>query len=148
MPDPADFYFTYWGWFTAALVLAVIEIIAPGIFMIWLAAAALVTGLATFVFAIGWELQLVIFGVFAVAAILVGRNYLLRNPLETTDNTLNRRGERLIGTTATVAVAIIDGRGKVQIGDSPWLATGPDTEIGKRVKIIGIDGATLLVEPV
>ena len=43
MPDFQNFEMTYWVWFAAAAVLAIMEIIAPGIFMIWLAMAAAAT---------------------------------------------------------------------------------------------------------
>ena len=33
-------------------------------------------------------------------------------------------------------------------GDSEWIARGPDTPAGQRVRISGNDGAILLVEPI
>ena len=36
--------YAHWWWLVAAVVLAIAEIIAPGIFLIWLAAAAGLTG--------------------------------------------------------------------------------------------------------
>ena len=40
-----DLHLLYWHWFAVAAVLGTIEILAPGIFFLWLAVAALVTGL-------------------------------------------------------------------------------------------------------
>jgi len=68
--------------------------------------------------------------------------------VETSDSGLNRRGERLVGQRVKVVESIVDGRGHVQVGDSPWLATGPDAAEGSMVLVIGVDGATLMVEPV
>ncbi len=147
MPDFQNFEMTYWVWFAVAAVLAIMEIIAPGIFMIWLALAALATGLVTLALGFGWELQLVTFAALSVVAVFAGRNFLKRNPVETTDTGLNRRGERLVGQQVKVVEAIVDGRGRVQVGDSPWLATGPNTAEGSLVRITGVDGATLKVEP-
>jgi hypothetical protein len=147
MPDFQNFEMTYWVWFAAAAVLAIMEIIAPGIFMIWLAMAAAATGVATLAFGFGWELQLAVFAILAVVAVFAGRNFLKRNPVETSDTGLNRRGERLVGQRVKVVEPIVDGRGRVQVGDSPWLATGPDAAAGSMVRITGVDGATLHVEP-
>jgi inner membrane protein len=147
MPDFQNFEMTYWVWFAAAAVLAIMEIIAPGIFMIWLAMAAAVTGVVTLALGFGWELQLAVFAILSVVAVFLGRNFLKRNPVETSDTGLNRRGERLVGPRVKVVESITDGRGRVQVGDSPWLATGPDAPTGSMVRIVGVDGATLKVEP-
>src|SRR3546814_3575549 len=80
MPDFQNFEMTYWVWFAAAAVLAIMEIIAPGIFMIWLAMAAAATGAVTLALGFGWELQLAVFAVLAVVAVFAGRNFLKRNP--------------------------------------------------------------------
>ena len=146
MPDFQNFEMTYWVWFAAAAVLAIMEIIAPGIFMIWLAMAAAATGVVTLALGFGWELQLAVFAVLAVVAVFAGRNFLKRNPVETSDSGLNRRGERLVGQVVKVVEPISDGRGRVQIGDSPWLVNGPDTPLGAMVRITGVSGATLTVE--
>lgn len=146
MPDFQNFEMTYWVWFAAAAVLAIMEIIAPGIFMIWLAMAAAATGAVTLALGFGWELQLAVFAVLAVVAVFAGRNFLKRNPVETSDSGLNRRGERLVGQVVKVVEPISDGRGRVQIGDSPWLANGPDTPLGAMVRVTGVSGSTLTVE--
>lgn len=138
--------FTPWAWFVAALVLAGLEIVAPGVFMIWLAAAAAVTGVIALT-GIGWELQLVVFAVLAVASVIAGRNWLRRHPSASSDPSLNRRDRRLVGQVVTVVEAIRDGEGRVRVGDSPWLASGPDTDAGARVRIVAVEGATVLVEP-
>ena len=46
-----------------------------------------------------------------------------------------------------VVQAIEHGSGRVHVGDSEWIARGPDVAVGGRVRISGSDGATLLVEP-
>jgi membrane protein implicated in regulation of membrane protease activity len=147
MPDLTQIGMTYWAWFIAATVLAIAEILAPGIFMIWLALAAAATGVLTLLFGLAWELQLASFAVFAVAAVVIGRNYLRRHPVVSQDSGLNRRGDRLVGQQVRVIDAITDGKGRVAVGDSAWSATGPDTPAGALVRVSGVDGATLTVEP-
>jgi membrane protein implicated in regulation of membrane protease activity len=60
---------------------------------------------------------------------------------------MNRRGARMVGEAATVVQAIEGGSGRVKLGDSEWIAHGPDIAAGERVRIKGSDGAILLVEP-
>ena len=44
--------------------------------------------------------------------------------------------------------AIVGGRGKIRVGDSVWLVSGPDLPVGAQVRVIGQDGVLLLVKPV
>lgn len=140
-----ELLFTPWAWFVLALALAGLEIAAPGAFMIWLAAAALATGVLALL-GIGWQLQLVAFASLAIASVVIGRNYLRRNPTRSADELLNRRGTRMLGEVVIVIEAIHDGEGRVQVDDSPWLACGPDMPVGARARIIGVEGSKLHVE--
>ena len=138
----------HWIWLAIGLILAAAEMAVPGVFLIWLAGAALITGALAWLLPIGLALQIVIFAALAIAAVFAGRNYLRRNPVEEADPKMNRRGARLVGETAIVTQAIEGGSGRVHHGDSEWLARGPDVAPGSRVRITGSDGAVLLVEPV
>lgn len=141
-------WFTHWLWFAAALVLAGLEIVVPGAFLIWLAGASAVTAVLTLAFGIGWEVQLVAFAILAVASILTGREWLRRHPTPSSDPDLNRRGDRMIGTIVTVVEPFAHGEGRVQIGDSPWSAAGPDLAAGDRARIVAVAGTRVTVEPV
>lgn len=138
----------HWAWLALGLILATAEMAVPGFFLIWLAGAALITGVAVWLLPINFALQIVIFAVLAIVAVFLGRNYLRANPVEAADPMMNRRGARLVGETATVTQAIENGSGRVHHGDSEWLARGPDSAPGTRVRITGSDGVVLLVEPV
>lgn len=136
----------HWYWLAAGLLLAAAEMAAPGFFMIWLAVAALITGVVTWLLPIGLPVQIVIFAVLAFAAVFTGRHYLRVNPIEPADPKMNDRGARLIGETVVVTHAIQGGMGRVQQGDGEWLAKGPDAEPGTRMRVAGHDGTVLLVE--
>ena len=138
----------HWAWLAIGLVLGAAEMAVPGVFLIWLAGAAIITGLLTWVLPIGLPVQIVIFAVLAIVAVFAGRNYLRRNPVAGADPNMNRRGARLVGETVVVTQAIEGGTGRVHHGDSEWLARGPDAVPGTRMRIAGSDGAVLIVEPV
>ena len=61
---------------------------------------------------------------------------------------LNRRAEQFVGRRYVLDTAIVNGRGKVKVGDSPWLAEGPDLPVGAEVEVVAVDGATLKVAAV
>ena len=135
-----------WFWLVAGVVLAIAEILVPGFFMIWLAAAAIATGLIAMFIPIAMPFQVLLFAALAVAAVYAGRRWFVRNPIESTDPKLNDRGARLVGETVTVVEASSNGRGRVKVGDGVWIAKGPDAAVGANVRVTGSDGSTLLVE--
>ena len=137
----------HWWWFAIGFFLGAAEMLVPGVFLIWLAGAALITGVLGFLLPIGFPLQVVIFATLSIVAVFTGRNYLRRNPVTDADPKMNRRGARLAGETAVVVQALDGGTGRVRLGDSEWLAKGCDAEVGAKVRITGSDGTVLLVEP-
>ena len=136
-----------WAWLALGLVLAVAEMAIPGVFLIWLAGAALITGLVTWLLPIGVPFQVVLFAVLAIVAVFSGKRFLAAHPVEAADPEMNDRGARLVGQTAVVVQTIEFGNGRVKLGDSEWLAQGPDLPTGSHVRVRGSEGTTLLVEP-
>ena len=145
-----NFEFNHWFWFVLTLVLLGLEMMIPGVIFMWLAiASAIVGGLVYFDAAITWEVQFVIFSVLGIISVYAGRSYLKNNPIISEDENLNIRGARYIGKSYKLERALINGEGKIRIGDSLWLVRGDfDGEVGMTVRVTGSDGTVLLVEPV
>ena len=143
-PDGTQF----WHWWILAALFAGIEILAPGVFFIWLAAAAALTGFsALFIPGMGWEIEALIFAVLAVASVVFWRAYVKKNGGKADPaSTLNRRGEQMIGRTAVLSEPIQNGRGKARIDDTVWRVEGSDLPAGTPIKVTGVDGAILKVE--
>ena len=137
----------HWFWLTVGVLMAAVEIVAPGFFMMWLGAAAVLTGVTTWVVPIGVPAQVGLFAILSVIAVYAARKWLIDNPIESEDPKLNDRGARLVGDIVTVVEAIEDGHGRVKVGDSVWSAKGRDVATGTKVRVTGADGAVLLVEP-
>jgi inner membrane protein len=135
-------------WLIAALVLAGLEIAVPGVFLIWIAAAAAVTGLIALVAPVGIAAQLLLFAVLCALSVFFGRRWYLRNPVEPSDTALNDRLARLIGETVEVVEPIRNGTGRVKVGDGVWTARGPDLPAGSVVRITGASGTDLVVDRV
>ena len=137
----------HWVWLTLGLVLAALEMLVPGVYLIWLAVAALATGLLTFMLDLSVPMQVIDFVFLALIAAFSARRFMRDRPIESSDPLLNRRMDRMVGQTGVVSIAIEHGSGRVHVGDSDWIASGPDVAAGERVRIIGSDGGTLRVEP-
>jgi hypothetical protein len=137
----------HWMWMLGAIILGIAELIVPGVFLIWLAAAAAATGLLTLAFGIGLPFQFATFALLAIAAVWSGRRWYVNNPMPSADPFLNDRAARLAGRTVVVTQAIENGEGRVRVGDSVWSCRGTDCAEGSRVRIVGADGSCLKVEP-
>jgi membrane protein implicated in regulation of membrane protease activity len=136
----------HWTWLLGAALLGIAEIIVPGVFLIWIAAAAAITGFVTLIFGIPVAFQFALFALLSIAAVYGGRRWYVRNPMASSDPLLNDRPARLVGRTVVVVTAIEGGEGRVKVGDSVWSCRGPDAEAGSRVRITGAEGNCLIVE--
>ena len=139
-----------WHWMILGIGLAILEILAPGVIFIWLGIAAIVTGVIVYVVeGIGWEYQLLIFAALSVASVAAGRLWWVRKGTEVTDHpTLNRRGEQYVGRQYTLDESIVDGAGKMRVGDAFWKVSGADMPAGSRVRVVAADSTVLRVERV
>lgn len=137
-----------WHWWSLGGALVLLEVVAPGFVLIWLGLAALSTGtLLWLVPGLDWPWQLTVFSLATVALVLGWLGWRRRHPPRSDEPTLNRRGESCVGAIVTLAEPIRDGRGKVRVGDTVWLAHGPDLPAGRRVKVVAARGTQLEVEP-
>jgi membrane protein implicated in regulation of membrane protease activity len=139
---------TYWIWLVIGLALALLEMLVPGVYLIWLAMAALAIAVLAFVSAPPLALQVIAWVSLSLIFAFSARRWLRDRPIVSSDPLLNNRAGRLVGETALVTQPIASGTGRVKIGDSEWTARGEDAEAGARVRIIGARGTELLVEPV
>ncbi len=136
----------HWGWMALGAALAIAELIAPGYFLIWLAAAAFVTGLVAAAMPIGLNAEILLFVVLCALALAAARRWFALHPGVSADPMLNDRGGQLVGQSAVVTHVIEGGTGRVRHGDTEWLVRGPDAAPGTRMRITGSEGTVLIVE--
>jgi len=139
----------FWHWWVLALLLIGVEIFAPGFIFVWLAAAAAVVGLIVLVLPdLSWQLQLLAFGILSVASAIGWWQFGRRNPSPSDRPQLNRRAEAYIGRVFVLEEAVENGYGVVTVDDSRWRASAEsDIATGARVRVVGVDGTILKVEP-
>lgn len=143
------FKILFWYWWALAALLLVCEMTLPGVIFLFLAIGAAVAGLALLIVPdLGIEMQLVIFAVLAAGSALMLRPLLrsLQRP-RTEDANLNARGQSMVGRTIVLDTPLLGGRGRVMLGDGSWSITGPDMVAGAKVRVVGVNGAELKVEP-
>jgi membrane protein implicated in regulation of membrane protease activity len=139
----------FWHWWILAGLLLILELTTPVYFFLWLGMAAGATGLLLLAFpSIPIEIQLVLFAVLSIVAIVVWRRYRESNPVVSDQPNLNRRGEQYSGRIFTLAQPIQNGVGKVTVDDSTWRVKGPDLPAGTRVRVDGVDGVVFEVSEV
>ena len=142
----AGMFFTLgtWNWLIFGVVLMALELLAPGVFLFWLGLAALLVGLVSFAIDPSWQMQILMFAIFAAAAVPLWRRVALSNKAAS-NPFLNKRADALVGRVFTLEKPIIDGAGTVRIDDTVWRVAGPDAPAGSRVRIVQADGASLTV---
>jgi len=136
----------YWSWFIIAAVLFILEAFIPGLFLVWLGAAAAVAGVAALAFGLAFPWQLLVFAVASVVAVVATRRFYSQTGAANDGSTLNVRAQQYVGRTFVLAESIQNGRRRMKVGDTLWTVEGPDMASGSNVKVTGSKGNVLLVE--
>lgn len=137
----------FWHWWALGVVLLIVELLAPGMFFIWMAESAFVVGAVLWIFpALGWEYQSILFSVLSIVSIAGFRRYLKGHPIATDRPLLNRRAAQYVGRVFTLEEPIVNGRGKIRVDDSIWRVQGEDSESGAKVRVTEAEGVILKVE--
>ncbi len=143
------FEWSYVHWITLGVVLLTIEMSLGIGFFLWLSIGALIVGLTCFLFSsLSYFNQCMLFSVWSIVSGILWWKY-QRGSLAKTDNPdLNNRVKRLVGETGVIDVAIVNGVGKVRIGDTLWRVTGEDLFIGTKVQVISEKNKLLVVKKI
>lgn len=143
------FKIVFWYWWALAAVLLVFEMMLPGVVFMFLAIGAAAAGFVLLIASdLSLELQLVIFAVVSVVSAVGLRRTLRRlQHIDGPPSTLNARGDALVGQIFVLDAPILNGRGRIILGDGSWTVTGADMVKGSRVRVISVQGTELKVEP-
>jgi membrane protein implicated in regulation of membrane protease activity len=134
-------------WFIAGLVLLILELVIPGLFIIFFGIGALVTGICSIMFDLSWEIETIIFVSTSILSLI-----LLRKPLKNMIAKSDRSAEveDIIGEEAEVIEAITPKTaGKIYFHGTQWKAESSlEISVGTRVRIIQKRSIVLIVEPI
>lgn len=128
-------------WLGFGIALLSIELMFPGIFMLWFGLGALITAALAYFFGINGTIAI---GIFLAAGIALSYCFYKKQNKES-KLLVNDPKSKMIGTVVILEEAIVNGRGRTKIGDSHWSVTGPDMPAGTKVKVTDVNGNTLVV---
>lgn len=138
------------NWIIAGLALSLLELIVPGVYLIWFGFAAFVVGIAVYFLPIELTTQLIVFaiasGIFAVIGVAVYRYVFSKTQVPAEYKNLNNTVEQYVGQLVTVAEDAEDNRTKVKIGDTYWLASCKKAfKQGDTAKVVGVKDSLILI---
>ncbi len=142
-----SFSLVFWHWWTLGVLLLIVELLAPGMFFIWMGESAFVVGaILWLVPTLDTEYQVMLFSALSLLSILVFRRFLKWRPIISDHPLLNQRTAQYVGRVFTLEEPIVNGRGKIRVDDSSWRVEGEDCAAGARVRVIDAEGVILKVE--
>ena len=143
----------YWHWLVFGAALVGLEALLPGVFLLWLGVAGLVTGLLLLMPvlivlpAAPWQGQVLLFALLSVVSIVVGRRLAARDADNNDHPHLNQPAKRIVGREYTLQMPIADGSGTLAIQGNTWIITGPDLPAGTRIRVVAVVEGALQVTP-
>lgn len=135
-----------WTWWVIGILLAAVEVVAPGAFFLWFAMAAILVGTIALVVDLGWQAELLLFIVFAAVAAFLGRRFYGTVENRSAAGPLNDRLRGQIGRPAILETPLSNGTGHIRLDDTLWRVEGPDLPAGTPVTIVAVDKGRLRVE--
>ena len=131
-------------WFIAFIILLFIELATVNLVTIWFAIGA-VAGLITTTFTDSFLIQLIVFIVVSLLALLLTKPLIKKFKGY---DVVPTNSDRVIGKVGEVTKEIrTDKYGEVKVYGNIWTASSKEKiEVGEKVKVLAIDGVKLIVE--
>jgi inner membrane protein len=137
-----------WGWIIAGVILAGLEVLVPGVFLLWIGLGALAVGLILSLvpdLPLAW--QGLIFAASMLSSLALGFWIQRRSGRSPDAVLLNRELDSMIGQRYTAISPFVAGRGRIKVQDSSYAAHGDDGIMpGDLVEVVAIsDGRPQVV---
>lgn len=140
-----------WIWMIIGVMIMGLEIIIPGVYLMWIGIGAVVTGLILTLapdLTLAW--QILIFAVAMTAAL--GLGFFVQQQSQATVKgvgLLNRELEAMIGTRHVAVCDFRLGRGRIRVGDTTYGAVGEDGIVqGTTVEVRRVENGDIIVAKV
>ena len=138
------------NWVVIGLVLSLLELLVPGVYLIWFGFAAFAMSILLCFMPLILTTQLIWFATFSAIFALIGLfvyGYIFKKTkVPTAYKNLNDSAAQYVGLTVTLTEDVVDNQTKVKIGDTFWLATTKKTlKKGDIAKITGVKDNLILV---
>jgi len=138
----------HWFWLTLGGLLLAAEMLGTSGYLLWSGLAAVAVALIEWLFPISWTSQGIVFAVMTLLSAFFWHHWMRYRESSQVANTLNQRGNQLMGMQLTLDNALKNGLGHVRIGDSSWrVQADSDLPAGTPVIVTGVVGITLMIQP-
>lgn len=137
-------------WFLIGVGLLLLELIIPGLILVFFGIGAWITALVLLGFDLSLNSQLLVFSLTSVGSLLLLRQSIRNRYMDVSIKGDNDMDNGFIGSQAVSLTDIEPGKdGKVEFNGSQWEACA-NTPIKPRmaVRIIGMKSIKLIVEPI
>lgn len=138
-----------YAWLTLGLVLMMVEIAITSNWLLWPGIAAIITAVFVYFFPdMPWTSAVLVFVVFSLILLFVGRRYVRFAASQPTDVPhLNARAARMVGRRCSALLDAHGGLSRVQIDGIEWpvrLEDNTPIRGGEILEITHFDGTTLV----
>lgn len=141
---------SYIEWAALGLLLVLLELFVPGMYLIWFGFAGLAVSGLVYFYTFSLTLQLILFAVFSGALAYIGficyKKILKKSKEPEEYKNLNDLAAQHIGETVILTQEVIDGKTKVKVGDSVWMALCDENlKKGSQVTIVGVKNNLIFI---
>lgn len=138
----------HWFWLTLGGLLLAAEMLGTSGYLLWSGIAAVLVGLVEWLAPFSWTAQGSLFALLTLVCVYLWYRWMRHRERHQQPNSLNQRGNQLIGTHLTLDAPLINGIGHVKLGDSSWrVQADQDLPAGTQVIVTGVEGITLHITP-
>lgn len=113
-------------WFLVGLGLLLLELVLPGLVILFFGAGAWVTALVCAITDINLNWQILIFLIASLLGLVLLRKYLKKRFFGRSDKEIDDQLEEFIGRKAKAVTDFQDGTGKVEFKGTRWTATSAE----------------------
>lgn len=135
-----------WWWAIGGAIVLILEVLAPGFFLMFIGGAAIVTGMVALALDLSLAAQLILFVIASAVAVIAGKRYYGEHGVDNLASGINEPASRFAGKSGTVIDPVDAHGGRVRIGDGEWIARGGPAAAGERVLVVAVDGSCLIVQ--
>lgn len=135
-------------WMVLGIVFLGLELGTGTTYILWVAGAAILMALITFILPLSWAAQFILFFVLTVALLIAGHIYVRPKFKGGEPSDLNDRARAMVGMRVQAVSDFEVGKGRVKVGDTQWAAAMAEgnAKTGDELRVLSVVGATLQVE--
>jgi inner membrane protein len=136
-----------WAWMIIGAIFVGLELVVPGIFLLWVGLGAIAVGLLlTLLPDLTLPWQLTLFAVAMLASIRIGFVVQRRSYAGPSDTHLNQELVSMLGQRYVAITDFDAGRGDIRVGDASYGVCGEnDIRTGDMVEVVRIENGRLRV---